>query len=95
VRLWDPGDGREVHRLEGHTDRVNAVCALETGGHTLLASASTDRTVRLWDPTSGGQWETIAVRHPATALTAVGSILFVGVSSGEMALELNSESQPR
>jgi WD40 repeat protein len=93
VRLWDPDDARELRRFEGHTDCVTAVCALKTGGRTLLASASDDRTVRVWDPTTGRQWETIALRHTATALTAVGPIIFVGATSGAIALELSIEFQ--
>src|SRR5262249_62367796 len=40
--------------LEGHTGWVNAVCKVPVaGGRTLLATASADRTVRLWDPLTG------------------------------------------
>jgi WD40 repeat protein len=87
VRLWDPADGREVCRLEGHTGWVRAMCAMQVSGRILLASASHDRTVRLWDPVTGRPCETIAVRHPATALTTDGPVLFVGVASGLIALE--------
>ena len=41
--------------LTGHAGRVDAVCAVELGGRTLLASAGNDATVRLWDPTTGVQ----------------------------------------
>jgi WD40 repeat protein len=39
--------------LEGHTSGVKAVCSIEAAGRTLLASAGSDRTVRLWDPATG------------------------------------------
>jgi hypothetical protein len=39
--------------LEGHTSSVTAVCAVQVGGRELLASASHDGTVRLWDPETG------------------------------------------
>lgn len=35
--------------LTGHTDDVNAVCQLLVDGHPVLATASSDQTIRLWD----------------------------------------------
>ena len=45
--------GPELQRLEGHSDWVWAVAFSRDG--QLLASASTDRTVRLWNPATGEQ----------------------------------------
>jgi WD40 repeat protein len=41
--------------LEGHRDAVNAVCAVTVAGKDLLATASNDATVRIWDPATGQQ----------------------------------------
>jgi hypothetical protein len=41
--------------LEGHQDWVMAVCAIAVNGQDLLASASYDATVRIWDPRTGEQ----------------------------------------
>lgn len=44
---WSP----ELQKLEGHTGWVNAVAFSQDG--SLLASASNDETVRLWNPSTG------------------------------------------
>lgn len=46
VHVWHRRHGRQLQRLEGHTDPVNAVSWCQA--HRLLASASDDRTVILW-----------------------------------------------
>ncbi|MBV9651067.1 MAG: trypsin-like peptidase domain-containing protein [Pseudonocardiales bacterium] len=52
--LWANTPGRaEWTVLTGHTGWVTAVCPVRVDGRELLASASNDRTVRIWDPTSG------------------------------------------
>ncbi|MFV0459424.1 MAG: AAA family ATPase [Actinomycetales bacterium] len=44
---------QDVATLTGHTDWVRAVCAIRVQGRDLLATASNDATVRIWDPTNG------------------------------------------
>ena len=41
--------------LTGHLRSVRAVCSVTVDGRQLLASASDDRTVRIWDPQTGQQ----------------------------------------
>jgi WD40 repeat protein len=58
-----------LQTLEGHTDSVEAI-AFSKDGNT-LASASGDRTVRLWDPTTGQCRQTLEGHTDA-----VGAIAF-------------------
>ncbi|GFJ93162.1 trypsin-like peptidase domain-containing protein [Phytohabitans rumicis] len=62
----------EVRRLEGHTGRVNAVCAVTTDGRSLLASAGDDGTVRVWDPATGTELHRL--EGHTSAVTAVCAV---------------------
>ena len=44
--------GAETARLEGHSERVTALCVLPDGR---LASGSYDNTIRLWDVATGAE----------------------------------------
>ncbi|MGB7343261.1 MAG: hypothetical protein WBD20_03555 [Pirellulaceae bacterium] len=54
LRVWDAKQGSLVHGLSIHTAPVTRL-ALRPGDHALpmIASASEDRTARLWQPTIG------------------------------------------
>ena len=54
LRVWDFGSGELLRSLNNHTLPVHAL-ALRPGDHSLamVASASEDRTVRLWQPSIG------------------------------------------
>ncbi len=55
VTLWNPGSGRVVRRLVGHSDAITSL-AFSPDGRRLL-SGSLDRTLRMWDVERG---ETVA-----------------------------------
>jgi WD40 repeat protein len=51
VRVWDVATGREIHKLEGHSDSAYEI-ALSPDGK-LIASGGKDATVRLWNAETG------------------------------------------
>ena len=75
VDRWPPPDlpspaQRAV--LEGHQGPVYGVCAVRVAGRDLLASASDDGTVRIWDPAAGAQQAVLqGHRRPVFGVCAV------------------------
>ena len=51
IGLLNLPDGASLKTLEGHTERVNSICASPDG--KLLASGSRDKTIRLWSLPGG------------------------------------------
>src|SRR5262249_41855564 len=76
--------------LRGHAASVRAIAFSPDG--TLLATASDDRTVRVWDTRSGAQQATL--RHDAAVLSAAfspdGSQIFTTTSEAGCAWDLKT-----
>jgi WD40 repeat protein len=64
--------------LEGHQGAVYGVCPVTVAGRSLLASASGDGTVRIWDPASGQQ-HVVMDGHPS-GVWAVCTVTVAGRS---------------
>lgn len=51
ITIWDAKTGAVLRNIKGHTKAVT--CVVFKPGSTTLASASYDKTIKLWDTTSG------------------------------------------
>ncbi|MFC1436161.1 AAA family ATPase [Streptacidiphilus sp. N1-3] len=67
--------------LEGHTAKVTAVCAVPTGGRSLLASGSEDGLVQVWDAESGELVRTLEVHGGGVAAMRVANTVSRSVLS--------------
>jgi hypothetical protein len=66
---------------------------VSVGGRDLLASASHDRTVRLWDPATGAAL-TVPVHHHALACAATAGLLAIGLDAGLLVLDVRGAAIP-
>lgn len=82
VLVWDINAISQVFALRGHTDTVTAMAFSPDG--TILATASLDKSVRLWDMSNGQQTARIDADTGATALAfnPDGSLLAIGYNNG-------------
>lgn len=60
AEIWDVRRNTILHRLEGHRDRIEALCFTPDGKS--LITASRDTTIRIWD-SGTGQSQTVLVGH--------------------------------
>lgn len=67
IRVWEINADREAHVLKGHVDFVTGLAWSPNAN--VLASASQDGTVRLWDGTSFTQTAVLEIGQPLGCLT--------------------------
>ncbi|MBR7826394.1 trypsin-like peptidase domain-containing protein [Actinospica sp. MGRD01-02] len=94
LRVWDIAAQKTVGSIDMQGAWLNAATPLTgKGGNPLIATGGGDRIVRVWD-LRGTQVMEIPVRHEVIDMSAAGSRLFLGLTSGLMALDIDETSLP-
>ena len=75
VKIWQADSGEQVRALIGHTSGVKSVSFSPDGGR--IASASLDRTARVWDVASGAE---LVMAQPPSAVK--NTIVFGSIAYG-------------
>jgi WD40 repeat protein len=92
IYLW-PMEGGGAQQplaiLKGHTGTVNGICSFKRGHRTFLASASDDRTLRIWNMDTRVTELTIPVQREALSICFRDGILYAGLLAGSIAVRVN------
>jgi WD40 repeat protein len=70
ARIWDVATGKELKKLEGHTDGV--LSAVFSPDSKTIVTASKDKTARIWDVVAGKESQKLG-GHTDTVVSAVFS----------------------
>jgi WD40 repeat protein len=96
IIVYDTATAKPVRRLEGHTDYVSGIALAPDG--KWLASAATDRTLRLWDLATGKERRSFPgpeAHHTPLAFTADGTGLLAPDADGAVCLCDVAGGRPR
>lgn len=87
VLVWNIETGERLLELRGHSQQITAIttitCKNEVTSHTSLITASSDRSLSLWDPDTGNRVQTISDLHSSVKCLLVLERLCVWLSGGE------------
>ncbi|XP_072228347.1 WD repeat-containing protein 41 [Leuresthes tenuis] len=97
VLVWNIETGERLQELRGHSQQITAIttftCSNEVTSHTSLITASSDRSLSLWDPDTGNRVQTISDLQSSVKCLLVLERLGVCVSGGEELCVWNKDFQ--
>ncbi|KAM6991621.1 WD repeat-containing protein 41 isoform 2-T2 [Passerculus sandwichensis] len=87
IFLWNAETGEKLHELHGHTHKITAIAPFSSSDAAeektnLIITASADRTVIVWDCTSGRQVQKVSCFHSTVKCLTVLQRLNVWLSGG-------------
>uniref|UniRef100_A0A665TNF3 WD repeat domain 41 n=1 Tax=Echeneis naucrates TaxID=173247 RepID=A0A665TNF3_ECHNA len=87
ILVWNIETGERLQELRGHSQQITAMttfsCSDGLVSHPSLISASSDRSVSLWDPDTGNRVQTISDLQSSVKCLLVLERLCLWVSGGE------------
>ncbi|XP_061822265.1 WD repeat-containing protein 41 [Nerophis lumbriciformis] len=87
VLVWNVETGERLQELRGHSQQITAIAVFrrrdELTAHTCLITASSDRSVSLWDPDTGNRVQTVLDLQSSVKCLLVLERLGVWLSGGE------------
>lgn len=97
VLVWSVETGERLQELRGHSQQITAMttftCNSEVTSHTSLITASSDRSLSLWDPDTGHRVQTISDLQSSVKCLLVLERLCVWISGGEELCVWNKDFQ--
>ncbi|KAM3599210.1 uncharacterized protein V6R79_002035 [Siganus canaliculatus] len=97
VLVWDIESGERLQELRGHSQQVTAIatfsCSDGLAPHVSLITASSDRSLSLWDPDTGNRVQTISDLQSSVKCLLVLERLGAWFSGGEELCVWNRDFQ--
>uniref|UniRef100_A0A7N8WSK1 WD repeat domain 41 n=1 Tax=Mastacembelus armatus TaxID=205130 RepID=A0A7N8WSK1_9TELE len=97
VLVWNIETGERLQELRGHSQQITAItsftCNNGLTSHTGLITASSDRSLSLWDPDTGNRVQTISDLQSSVKCLLVLERLCVWLSGGEELCVWNKDFQ--
>ncbi|XP_028274394.1 WD repeat-containing protein 41 [Parambassis ranga] len=97
VLVWNVETGERLQELRGHSQQITAIttftCNNEVTSHTSLITASSDRSLSLWDPDTGNRVQTISDLQSSVKCLLVLERLGLWLSGGEDLCVWNKDFQ--